>query len=119
MTVTCLCKSISDKEMEAIKADLPSDPTIGRLSDFFRVFGDGTRLKVLYYLSRHELCVADLAALVGMQQSAVSHQLKLLRLQHLVKYRKHGTTIYYTLDDDHVQSVFKLALEHVNEERER
>ncbi|MDI9571616.1 MAG: metalloregulator ArsR/SmtB family transcription factor, partial [Candidatus Cloacimonadota bacterium] len=71
--------------------------------------------KILYYLSRHELCVADLALLVQMQQSAISHQLKLLRLDRLVKYRKEGTTTYYSLDDEHINSIFKVALEHSQE----
>lgn len=116
MKTECLCKMISESEIELIKAELPSAEAIDRLGEFFRVFGDGTRLRILYFLSRHELCVADLSSLVGMQQSAVSHQLKLLRLQRLVKYRKQGTTIYYALDDAHVQSVFEVALEHVKEE---
>jgi ArsR family transcriptional regulator len=115
MNDRCLCKEIDTKEMENIKQDMPDRDTLDHLSDFFRVFGDSNRLKLLYFLSRNELCVADLAALAGMQQSAVSHQLKTLRLSRLVKYRKAGTTVYYSLDDLHVQSVFEVALEHVNE----
>jgi ArsR family transcriptional regulator len=111
----CLCKSISVEEMEDIKTHIPEDETIQKMADFFKVFGDGTRLKILYYLSRHELCVADLALLVQMQQSAISHQLKLLRLDRLVKYRKEGTTTYYSLDDEHINSIFKVALEHLQE----
>jgi len=101
--------------MEDIKTHIPEDETILKMADFFKVFGDGTRLKILYYLSRHELCVADLALLVQMQQSAISHQLKLLRLDRLVKYRKEGTTTYYSLDDEHINSIFKVALEHLQE----
>jgi len=101
--------------MEDIKTHIPEDATILKMADFFKVFGDGTRLKILYYLSRHELCVADLALLVQMQQSAISHQLKLLRLHRLVKYRKEGTTTYYSLDDEHINSIFKVALEHLQE----
>lgn len=115
MIESCLCKMISDIEINEIKANLPDGQTIDHLSEFFKVFGDGTRLKILYFLSRHELCVADLSTLVGMQQSAVSHQLKILRMNRLVKYRKDGTTIYYALDDSHVQSIFDVALEHVRE----
>ena len=111
----CLCKNISVEEMEDIKTHIPEDETILKMADFFKVFGDGTRLKILYYLSRHELCVADLALLVQMQQSAISHQLKLLRLDRLVKYRKEGTTTYYSLDDEHINSIFKVALEHSQE----
>lgn len=111
----CLCKGISTAEMAQIKADLPDNQTIGYLSDFFGVFADSTRLRILYYLSRSEFCVADLTSLVGMQQSAVSHQLKTLRLHRLVKFRREGTTIYYSLDDAHVEEVFAIALEHVTE----
>lgn len=119
MSTTNHCKTLDTKEMENIKADLPDGITMDYLSDFFRVFGDSGRLKLLYFLSRQELCVADLATLTGMQQSAVSHQLKILRLNRLVKHRKAGTTVYYSLDDLHVQSVFEVALEHVNEGRAR
>jgi ArsR family transcriptional regulator len=113
----CLCKNIAPEEMLSIKNELPSSDTFSHLAEFFKVFGDGNRLKILYYLSRHELCVADLSALVDMQQSAVSHQLKLLRLNRLVKLRKEGTTVYYSLDDSHVESIFDLALVHLREQR--
>ncbi len=117
MEAKCLCKGISDVEMDSIKAGLPDDQTTGWLSDFFGVFADNTRLRILYFLSRSEFCVADLSSLVGLQQSAVSHQLKTLRLHRLVKSRREGTTIYYSLDDEHVQQVFAIALQHINEGR--
>lgn len=112
----CLCKNIAPEEMQRIRAEVPSAQTISHMAEFFKVFGDGNRLKILYYLSRHELCVADLTSLVDMQQSAVSHQLKLLRLNRLVKLRKEGTTVYYSLDDSHVESIFALALLHLQEQ---
>jgi len=115
MDTPCLCKMIDNKEIERSVQEMPDAGTIGQLGDFFQVFADGTRLKILYFLSRHELCVADLASLVGMGQSAVSHQLKVLRLNRLVKFRKEGTTNYYSLDDEHVRSVFEVALAHVDE----
>ena len=115
MIKPCLCKLIDDKEIEQARRELPDAGTIGRLRDFYQVFADGTRLKILYFLTRHELCVADLATLVGMGQSAVSHQLKVLRMNRLVKVRKDGTTYYYSLDDEHVRSIFEVALEHVHE----
>ncbi len=114
---TCLCKNIDPQEMQSMQNEVPNADTISRMAEFFKVFGDGTRLKILYYLSRHELCVADLSGLVGMQQSAVSHQLKLLRLNHLVKLRKEGSTVYYALDDCHVDSIFALALLHIQEQK--
>lgn len=113
------CKVISEKEIKKSRQELPPDETITHLSDFFQVFADGTRLKILYYLSRHELCVADLASLIGMNPSAVSHQLKLLRLNRLVKYRKAGKSIFYSLDDDHVHQIFSIALQHLDEGRSR
>jgi len=113
----CLCKNIGPEDFRETQACLPSPQTISRMAEFFKVFGDGTRLKILYFLSRHELCVADLSTLVEMQQSAVSHQLKLLRLNRLVKLRKVGTTVYYSLDDSHVESIFDLALLHLREQR--
>lgn len=110
-----ICKMIDDNEIEKTRAELPPDETILRLSEFFAVFADSTRLKIIYYLSKHELCVADLATLVQMGQSAVSHQLKLLRLSRLVKYRKVGTSSFYSLDDEHVHDIFKVALQHLVE----
>lgn len=107
---------IDDQVIAVIKANVPKDGTIVELSNFFSVFADPSRLKLVYYLSQHELCVADLASLSNMSQSAVSHQLKTLRLNRLVKIRKEGTISYYSLDDDHIQSVFEIALQHVNEE---
>ena len=115
VTQNSLGKSISAEEMENIKRHIPADEVIQKMAEFFKVFGDGTRLKILSYLSMKELCVADLSLLVQMQQSAISHQLMLLRLNRLVKYRKEGTTIYYSLDDEHINSIFKVALEHLQE----
>ncbi len=111
----CLCKSISPEEMAKIKLHAPDEESSLHLADFFKVFGDATRLRIIYYLSHHELCVADLSALVQMQQSAISHQLKLLRLQRLVKTRKEGKIVYYSLDDKHINSIFNIALEHLGE----
>lgn len=108
-------KDFSNAELDRIKGGLPDEQTTGYLSEFFAVFADNTRLRILYFLSQSEFCVADLASLVGLQQSAVSHQLKTLRLHRLVKFRREGTTIHYSLDDDHVQKVFAIALAHVSE----
>ncbi len=111
----CACKSIPPEEIQKIRSGVPKEADTLRMAEFFKVFGDGSRLKILYFLSRHELCVADLAALAQMQQSAVSHQLKLLRLHRLVKTRKEGVTVYYSLDDKHIESIFEVAHEHINE----
>lgn len=108
---------ISAKEIEEIKEGLPAACTIEEMADFFKVFGDFSRLKLLYFLSKAELCVADLAALAGMQSSAVSHQLKTLRLNRIVKHRKEGTVVYYSLDDQHIEKLFELALAHLQENK--
>jgi len=92
-----------------------TDETVMALAEFFKVFGDPTRLKILYALSISEMCVCDLAALLSMSQSAISHQLKVLRQTRLIKYRKDGKVVYYSLDDDHIRHVFEQGLAHVNE----
>ncbi|HOL33266.1 MAG TPA: metalloregulator ArsR/SmtB family transcription factor [Candidatus Syntrophosphaera thermopropionivorans] len=115
MLAKCKCKNISKAKLTEIIDGLPEENIIDQLCEFFRVFGDSTRLRILYFLSCDEFCVADLSNLVGMQQSAVSHQLQTLRLHRLVKCRKEGTTSYYSLDDSHVQEIFGIALKHINE----
>lgn len=94
---------------------LPDGETMNRLTEFFRVFGDETRLRILHLLSREELCVHDIAGRTGMQQSAISHQLRVLKQARLVRYRREGKTMLYTLNDSHVQQVFDQGLEHVME----
>lgn len=93
---------------------LPDEDACG-LADFFKVFGDGSRLKVLWALRRGEMCGYHLAELLGMTAPAVSHQLKILRQSHLVRTRRDGKNIYYSLADDHVQSILALGLEHMGE----
>ena len=94
---------------------MPQEAELNALSEFFRVFGDATRIKLLYALSRSELCVCDLAALLGSSQSAVSHQLQLLRSKRLVKYRREGKTVFYSLDDGHIFSILGMGMEHIKE----
>ena len=81
----------------------------------FKVFGDPTRLKILYILFEKEVCVCDIAKIINMQQSAVSHQLRVLKSSNLVKYRREGKTIYYSLSDDHVKTIFAMAKDHIEE----
>lgn len=87
---------------EISRTDIPDESQLGALSDFFRIFGDQTRLRILYALAKTELCVCDLAKLLGASQSAVSHQLQVLRSHRLVKYRREGKTVFYSLDDGHI-----------------
>ena len=85
------------------------------LAAFFKAFGDSTRLLILHALSRGECCVSELASSLDMTQSAVSHQLQLLRQNRLVKYRREGKQIYYSLDDDHVYAILAAGIEHISE----
>ncbi|MFO8144611.1 MAG: metalloregulator ArsR/SmtB family transcription factor [Candidatus Syntrophosphaera sp.] len=108
-------QGMTEKELQVIRKGMPSERTIEYLGDFFSVFGDATRLRILYLLSHGEFRVADIASFVGMGQSTVSHQLKILRLNRLVKFRREGTTIFYSLDDAHVGELLGTALEHIRE----
>ena len=91
------------------------DEILYDLAELFRVFGDSTRIKILYALFESELCVNDIAQVVGISQSAVSHQLRVLKTSKLVKFRRDGKAIYYSLDDDHVRSMISLGMDHVEE----
>lgn len=96
-------------------AELPDDEVLYDLAELFRVFGDTTRIKILYALFESELCVSDIAQAVGLSQSAVSHQLRVLKASKLVKFRRDGKTVFYSLDDDHVRTMIALGMEHVEE----
>ena len=95
--------------------DMPDDEVLYELADLFRVFGDSTRIKILYALHDNELCVQDIANAVQLSQSAVSHQLRVLKTSKLVKFRREGKAMYYSLDDDHVRSMIALGMEHTEE----
>ena len=96
--------------MELIEEDKTID-----ISELFKIFGDSTRIKIINVLIDEELCVSDIANRAGASQSAVSHQLRILKQSKLVKYHKVGNTCYYSLDDDHVKRIFELGCEHINE----
>ena len=90
-------------------------PDDEELADLFRVFGDSTRIKILYALHDNELCVQDIANAVQLSQSAVSHQLRVLKDTKLVRFRRDGKTVYYALDDDHVRSILSMGMDHIEE----
>ena len=94
---------------------VPGEDDLYDLAELFKVFGDSTRIKILYVLFESELCVCDIAQLLGMTQSAVSHQLRILKSNKLVKFRREGKTVFYSLDDDHVRSILSLGMEHLDE----
>ena len=101
--------------IEQLKQTLPEDEILYDLSELFRVFGDTTRIKILYTLFESELCVNDIAQLLGMTQSSVSHQLRILKNAKLVKFKRDGKQMIYSLDDEHVRSIIALGLEHTEE----
>ena len=101
-----------------VREEMPPDETLGDLADLYKVFGDSTRIKILYALYRSELCVCAISELLGMTQSAISHQLRVLRHSKLVGCRRDNKNIYYFLADDHVAGIINCGMEHVCEEKE-
>ena len=101
--------------MEQVLAGMPGDETLYDLAELFKVFADSTRIKILYALFEAELCVCDIAQLLGLTQSAVSHQLRVLKAGRLVKPRKDGKTVFYSLADDHVRTLIAQGMDHIAE----
>lgn len=115
-TVEC-CDFIHAHEelVEKVRERLPGEDTLYDLTELFRIFGDSTRIRILYVLFEAEMCVCDIAALLGMTQSAISHQLRALKNARLVKSRREGKTVFYALADNHVKTIIDQGLEHVSE----
>ena len=109
----CECNVIHNDVIDRVRDEMPAAAHLYDLSELFKSLGDQTRLKILFALSRSEMCVCDIAALLEMTQSAISHQLRVLRNVRLIKYHKVGKVVYYTLDDSHVNELFKQGLDHV------
>lgn len=109
--VTCVHNQI----IEAVKEKMPAEELLNELVDFYKVFGDATRIKILCVLLRSEMCVCDLAEMLGMTQSAISHQLRVLKQMKLVKNRREGKTVYYSLADGHIQNIISQGMEHIME----
>ena len=106
---TCKCKHV----MAKIQDELPDDEILYDLAELFKVFGDSTRVKILYVLFESEMCVNDIAQCLGMTPSAVSHQLRILKDAKLVRFRREGKSILYALDDHHVRQILSVGLEHL------
>lgn len=104
-----------EKIVDRVKEGMPEDEILYDLAELYKVFGDSTRIKILYALFEEELCVCDIASLLGMSASAISHQLRVLKQACLVRYRRDGKTIYYSLADDHVRSIIGQGMEHIGE----
>ena len=99
-----------------VTENMPDEETLYDLADLFRIFADSTRIKILYLLFESEMCVCDIAQLLGMTQSAISHQLRALKQSKLVKYRREGKTVFYSLADDHVRTIIEMGREHIEED---
>lgn len=112
---TCEVSFVDPANIARVRPGLIGARQVGALADTFRVLGDPTRVRLLDALSAAELCVCDLAALLGVSESAISHQLRLLRTMRLVRSRREGRMVFYALDDQHVVSLLRQGLEHVNE----
>ena len=98
-----------------VKQHMPEEDKLYDLADFFKVFADSTRIKILYVLLMHEMCVCDLANTLSISQSAISHQLRTLKQMDLVRSRRDGKTVFYSLADDHIKSILSQGLEHIEE----
>jgi DNA-binding transcriptional ArsR family regulator len=112
---SCQIKIINDEKVSTVKKQMIQEDIFLEMSETFKTIGDKTRLKILFALSKEELCVCDISAILDMSISLISHQLRVLRDRKLVKYRKEGKSVYYSLDDDHVVQLFDMALNHVTE----
>lgn len=112
---SCDCDVIHEDVVNSVREKMLPKAEYLELATLFKMFGDGTRVQILHALAQSEMCVCDLAVLLGVTKSAISHQLKALRLANLVKFRRDGQTIYYSLADDHVKQILNIGLEHLHE----
>ena len=109
----CDCNIIHKDVVEDTLNKMADEELLNKLAEFFKIVGDTTRVKILYALDKNELCVCDIANVVGMSKSSVSHQLSALRKSGIVKGKKVGKEVFYTLDDEHVKQVFEVGIEHI------
>lgn len=111
----CDCNAIHEDVVNSVRENMPQDENLYDLAELFKVFGDTTRIKILYALFASEMCVCDIAFLLNMTQSAISHQLRVLKQARLVKFRKDGKVVFYSLDDEHIKHIFDQGLLHISE----
>ena len=112
---TCEFMHVHEQIVDRVEKVMPYEQQLLDLSEFFKVFGDSTRIKILYVLSQSEMCVCDIATLLQMGQSAISHQLRVLKQMRLVSFRREGKTVFYSLADSHIQTILDQGMEHINE----
>ena len=113
---SCSCNVIHGDVIEKVKDRLPDEERLYDLAEFFKVFGDTTRIRILCALFEAEMCVCDLSALLNISQSAISHQLRGLKSARIVKFRREGKVVYYSLDDEHIRHIFDEGLRHITEQ---
>ena len=113
----CDCEVIHNDVVNSVRAKMPQEEKLYDLAELFKVFGDSTRIRILWALDEAEMCVCDIAYLLNMTQSAISHQLRVLKQAKLVRNRKEGKVVYYSLDDEHVKMIFDQGLVHINESK--
>ena len=111
----CDCNAIHEDIVNQVRDKMPQEESLYDLAELFKVFGDSTRIRILWALHEVEMCVCDIAVLLNMTQSAISHQLRVLKQANLVKNRKEGKVVYYSLVDDHIREIFDQGLIHINE----
>ena len=112
---SCSCNVIHKEVVENVKNKLPKEETLYDLAELFKVFCDSTRIKIIFSLFESEMCLCDLSVLLNISQSAISHQLRVLKSARLVKFRRAGKVIYYSLDDEHIKQIFDAGLHHITE----
>ncbi len=112
---SCECVNVHEDTVNRVHVEMPPDEKLYDLAELFKLFGDSTRIKILYALFEEELCVCDIAQLLGATQTAVSHQLRLLKINKLVKARKEGKNVFYSLADGHVSKIIGQGMEHIEE----
>lgn len=111
----CEFMHVHEDIVDQVVKVMPEEEQLLELAEFFKVFGDSTRIKILYVLSQSEMCVCDIATLLQMGQSAISHQLRVLKQMRLVKFRREGKTMFYSLADGHIQTILAQGMEHIGE----
>lgn len=115
----CDCNIIHENKVKESKKNMLKLKTIEDMSNFFKILGEPTRIKILNTLDNNEMCVCDIANVLNMTKSTISHQLNILRMNNIVRYKKIGKEVYYTLDDEHVKEVFEIALSHIGHKGEK
>lgn len=115
---SCDCAVIHEATVDQVRDKMPREETLYDLADLFKVLGDSTRIRILWALDEAEMCVCDISFLLNMTQSAISHQLRILKQAELVKSRREGKIVFYSLDDEHVKQIFDQGLIHISEERQ-